>query len=513
MNIEEPKNRGKVYLVGAGPGRADLITVRGAELLKTADCIICDKLANPVLLKYARPDTEIIHVPKRIGRGSCKQDEINKLIVEKASDGKTVVRLKGGDPCIFGRGAEEAKILADAGIDFEIVPGITAAIAAAEYAGVMLTDRNYSSQVAFITGHEADGKQESSIDWNVLAKFPGSIVFYMGMGGLQFITDQLIKNGMDKNTPAAVIANATFPNQRIGKAPVSLIAEKCRRENLEPPAIVVIGKAAAGDTKLDWFMTQPLFGRTIVVTRDRRGNADFAAKIIQQGGNPVEFEAIEIKPLTQANQFLQALTKIPEYDWIIFTSANGVAIFFDSLQNLAKDARVFASVKIAAIGTQTANRLNEFGIRPDFVPGIFTGKELGSQLISHTNLQGKKVLLLRSQLASNELVDLLQQAGADVDNVPIYTAVTTKSDCAWLTEKISSGTIDWLTFTSPSCVRAFVDQVQPDLVNAGNVKVASIGPVTSEQLKELGVKIDVQAAEHTIDGLLSTIEDSEKPKT
>jgi len=513
MNIEEPKNRGKVYLVGAGPGRPDLITVRGAELLKTADCIICDKLANPALLSYARSDAEIIHVPKRIGSGSCKQEEINRLLIEKASGGKIVVRLKGGDPCIFGRGAEEAKILADAGIDFEIVPGITAAVAAAEYTGIMLTDRNYSSQVVFVTGHEAEGKKDTNIDWRLLAKFPGSIVFYMGMGGLRFITDQLIKNGMDKNTPAAVIANATFPTQRIGKAPVSLIADKCRQENLEPPAIVVIGDAADSNTTLNWFMKKPLFGKSIVVTRDRRGNADFAARIIQQGGNPVEFEAIEIKPLTQTNQFLQALTKIPDYDWIILTSANGVAIFFDSLRNLAKDARVFASAKIAAIGTQTANRLNQFGIRPDFVPGIFTGKELGSQLIGHTNLKGKKILLLRSQLASNELVDILQQAGARVDNVPIYTAVTTKSDCAWLTEKISSGAIDWLTFTSPSCVRAFVDQVPPDLVNAGNVKVASIGPVTSEQLKELGVKIDVQAAEHTIDGLLSTIEDSEKPKT
>jgi uroporphyrinogen III methyltransferase/synthase len=507
------ENKGKVYLVGAGPGRADLITLRGAELLKTAECIIYDKLANPALLSYAGPNAEIMHVPKRISGRSFTQDEINRMLVEKASEGKTVVRLKGGDPCIFGRGTEEARVLADAGIEFEIVPGITAAIAAAEYSGVMLTDRDYSSQVAFITGHEADGKRQSSIDFSILAKFPGSIVFYMGMGGLQYITDQLIQNGMDKNTPAAVIANATFPTQRIGKAPVSLIAEKCRQENLEPPAIVVIGKASAGDTKLDWFMTQPLFGRTIVVTRDRRGNADFAAKIIRQGGNPVEFEAIEIKPLTQANQFLQALTKIHDYDWIIFTSANGVSIFFDSLWDLAKDARVFASTKIAAIGKQTANKLNQFGIRPDFVPGIYTGKELGSQLINHTNLKGKKVLLLRSQLASNELVDLLQQAGAEVDNVPIYTAVTTESDCAWLTKKITGAEIDWLTFTSPSCVRAFVDRIAPDLVNSSNVKVASIGPVTSEQLKELGVKIDVQAAEHTIDGLLATIEDSEKSKT
>jgi uroporphyrinogen III methyltransferase/synthase len=506
-------NKGFVYLVGAGPGRADLITVRGAELLKTADCIIYDKLANPALLSYAGPNAEILHVPKRIGHGSFTQDEINRLLVEKAGEGKTVVRLKGGDPCIFGRGAEEARILADAGIDFEIVPGVTAAIAAAEYSGVMLTDRNYSSQVAFITGHEAEGKQESNIDWNVLAKFGGSIVFYMGMGGLQFITGQLIKNGMKKETPAAVIANATFPNQRITMSTVQGIDDKCKQENIGPPAIVVIGDAGVGDTSLNWFMKQPLFGRTIVATRDHRGNANFAAKIIHRAGNPIEFPTIKIEPLTNTTEFLQALTKFTEYDWIVFTSANGVRIFFDYIQSLSKDARVFASARIAAIGARTGDVLAEFGIKPDFVPDVFTGKELGKQLIGFTNLKGKKVLLLRSQLASNELVDILQQADAEVNNVPIYTAVTAKTDSAPLTKQISDGSVDWLTFASPSSVTAFFEQIRPDLVNSANVRVASIGPVTSEQLKKIGVKIDLQAAEHTIDGLLDAIEQDQISKT
>jgi uroporphyrinogen III methyltransferase/synthase len=502
--------KGFVYLVGAGPGRADLITVRGAEVLKAADCIIYDKLANPALLSYAPEDAEIIHVPKRVGRGSCKQEEINRLLVEKASSGKTVVRLKGGDPCIFGRGAEEAKVLAEAGIEFEIVPGVTAAVAAAEYTGVMLTDRDYSSQVVFITGHEAEGKTGSNIDWSLLAKFPGTIVFYMAMGTLDFIADRLIKNGMDEATPAAVIANATFPNQRITKASISLIADKCRREKIEPPAIVVIGAAAAGDTNLNWFMNKPLFGKSIVVTRDWRGNADFADKIIRQGGNPIEFEAIKIKPLTGTNQFLQTLAGLAEFDWIIFTSQNGVTIFFDYLQTLAKDARVLGSAKIAAIGPKTAAKLADFGINADFVPAVFTGEELGKQLIDRTNLQRKKILLLRSQLASGELVDILQKVGAEVDNVPVYTSVTKKSDCRWLTEGITKGTIDWLTFASPSSVTAFFEQIRPDLVNSGNVKTASIGPVTSEKLKNLGLKVDLQAAEHTIDGLLAAIEKNEE---
>ncbi|KPL24432.1 MAG: hypothetical protein AMJ75_03775 [Phycisphaerae bacterium SM1_79] len=513
MTVEPQKNKAVVYLVGAGPGRADLITVRGAELLKNADCIIYDKLANPALLSYARPDAEIIHVPKRIGPCSCRQDQINKLIVEKASPGKTVVRLKGGDPCIFGRGSEEARVLADAGIDFEIVPGITAAVAAAEYTGIMLTDRDYSSQVTFITGHEAQDKTDTNIDWSLLAKFPGSIVFYMAMGGLQIITDRLINNGMDKETPAAVIANATFPGQRITRAPLHQLSDKCEKENIKPPAIVVIGTAAASDSNLNWFMKKPLFGKTIVVTRDRRGNAGFAAGIIRRSGNPVEFPTIKIEPLTQTKKFLHALSKFSDYDWIIFTSPNGVRIFFDYLQSLAKDTRVFASAKIAAIGTQTATKLAEFGINPDFVPSVFTGKELANQLIAHANMHDKKILLLRSRLASNELVHLLQQAGADVDNVPLYTVSVEKSESKPLTEKISSGAIDWLTFTSPSCVRAFFEQIPPDSVDSSNVRIATIGPVTSERLKNIGVKIDIQAAEHTIKGLLDAIEQEEISKT
>ena len=260
-------------------------------------------------------------------------------------------------------------------------------------------------------------------------------------------------------------------------------------------------------------MKKPLFGKTIVLTRDRRGNTDFAAKIIRRSGSPIEFPTIKIEPLTHTNEFLRALGKFPEYDWIVYTSPNGVRIFFDYLHGMEKDSRVFASAKIAAIGVQTAAKLTEFGINPDFVPTVFTGKELGNQLITRENLHGKKILLLRSQLASNELVDLLQHPGAEVNNVPLYTVAAEKSDSKPLKEQISSGAIDWLTFTSPSCARAFFEQIPLDLVNSGNVRVASIGPVTSAQLKNIGVKIDIQAAEHTINGLLAAIEGSEVCKT
>jgi uroporphyrinogen III methyltransferase/synthase len=506
--VKSVVKKGFVYLVGAGPGRADLITVRGAEVLRLADCVICDKLANPALLNLAPKNAEIISVPKRTGSDSVTQQEINKLLVEKASGGKVVVRLKGGDPCIFGRCAEEAAVLADAGIDFEIVPGVTAGIAAADYAGILLTDRQYSSQVVFVTGQEAEGKQQSNIDWNWLAKFQGTIVFYMGMGNLDFITGRLMENGSAEDTPAAVVADATLPTQKVVKATLGQLSEKCKEEKIEPPAIVIIGAAADSDTRLDWFAKKPLFGKNIVVTRDVFGNADFAARIICRGGNPVEFTTMKIKPLTESNEFLRAVARLQraEFDWVIFTSANGVTIFFEALQGLGKDARVFGPAKIAAIGSETAVKLSEFGIKADFVPTVFTGEQLGKQLMCFTGLRDKKVLLLRSQVASMELVELLERAGADVLDAAIYTAIEQKSESNWLIEKIGRGEIDWLTFASPSSARMFFEQVPIGVVNPGNVKVASIGPTTSEQLKNLGVRIDVTAEGHTIDGLLDAIE-------
>jgi uroporphyrinogen III methyltransferase/synthase len=504
--------KGFVYLVGAGPGKADLITVRGAEVLKAADCVIYDKLANPALLQYARKDAEIIHVPKRIGEGSCTQVEINKVLIEKALAGKTVVRLKGGDPCMFGRVAEELAVLIDSGVEFEIVPGVTAAVAISSHAGIMLTDRQYSSQVTFVTGREAEDKEGTNIDWDVLAKFPGTLVFYMGMGTLASTARRLIENGRPADTPAAVISNVTFPAQRVVRAPLEQISETCRQQEIQPPAIVVIGAAAASDTRFDWFTKRPLFGRSVVVTRDAAGNADFAARIIQRGGNPLEFETIKIKPLTDSNDFLRTLARIGQYEWIIFTSGNGVAMFFDVLQNMGKDARVFGSVKIAAIGSRTAAQLGRFGIKADFVPDVYIGRELGRQLISFTNLRNRKILLLRSELASNELVEILAEAGAQVDNVAVYTAMSAKSDSAWLAERIGEGTIDWLTFASPSSVDGFFERISIEAVNSGKVKVASIGPVTSERLEELGVIVDVTAKEHTLDGLLDAIEEAENIK-
>jgi uroporphyrinogen III methyltransferase/synthase len=499
-------NKGFVYLVGAGPGRAELITVRGAEVLKKADCIIYDKLANPALLKYARPDAEIIHVPKRIGKGSTTQGEINRLLVEKAAGGRTVVRLKGGDPCIFGRVTEEMASLNEAGISYEIVPGVTAGVAVASYTGIMLTDRQYASQVTFITGHEAEGKEGSNIDWDLLAKFRGTLVFYMGVGNLSNIAANLMENGMSGDMPAAVVSEVTFPTQRIVEGTVANIEQECVRENIEPPALIIIGEAAHSFANFNWFMKLPLFGKNIVVTRDEPGNAEFMEKIIARGGNPVPFATFFIKPLTETNEFLLALTKFTDYEWIIFTSKNGVTVFFNALEKLNKDARVFASAKIACIGARTQAKLSEFAVKADFVPSVFTSEQFGKQLINFANLKEKKVLLLRSEIASNELVEILKLAGAMVDDVSIYTAVMQKGEYASLEEKIRNNEVDWLTFASPSAVRGFFEVLSAELINSSDIKVASVGPVTSKELQRKGVKVDVTASEHTFDGLLDAIE-------
>jgi len=496
----------RVYLVGAGPGRTELITVRGAGLIRQADCIIYDRLVNPELLQFAKPGAEIIPAPKRAGHDSVSQQQINELLLLKADRCKTVVRLKGGDPVIFGRGSEEAKMLADAKIEFEIVPGVTAATSAAACAGIMLTDRNYSSQVAFITGRQAEGKTDTAIDWQLLAKFKGTLVFYMGVGTLPVICENLIDNGLPPETPAAVIENATLPNQRKIAATVGTLPAGCENHKTKPPAIIVIGTAARIDSRFDWFSRLPLFGKTIVITRNSRGNAEFAAKITTAGGKTVKFDAIKTRPLTDKNKFLKTLAKINEYDWIIFTSRSAVEMFFDCIKKLGLDARIFSSAKLAVIGPLTKEALAGFGITADFTPNIYTSARLGRQLTTAAKLKNKKVLLLRSAQADDELKKILAEAGADVEQTGIYAVQKQKCDCTQINKMLEEAKIDWLTFASPSAVEGFFEQIKADLVKRANAKIASIGPVTTQKLKSLGVDADAEPAEHTIDGLLEAIE-------
>ena len=507
--MKASKEKGRVYLVGAGPGRIDLITVRGLELLKAADCVIYDKLANSALLKYARPDAELIAVPKRIGAESFKQEQINDLLIEKTSQHNTIVRLKGGDPYIFGRGTEEAGVLAEAGIDFEVVPGVTAALAASCYSGIALTDRNFASEVIFVTGQEAEGKEQSGIDWALLAHFHGTIVFYMAMSNLDSIASRLIENGMSADTPAAVIADATLVTQKTAKATLATIADRCAKNKIIPPALVFIGPTAKGDGRLDWLSKMPLFGKTILLTRDAEGNAEFAAKVTAKAAMPVELPVIKMKPLTDSSAFVKVLAQIHSFDWVIFTSPNGVEIFFDALAKLNKDARIFGPVKIAAIGSQTTRKLAGFGLKADFVPPEFTSKDLAKGLIESTSLQGRKVLLLRSRIAGDELPRLLRAGAANVDDVPVYTSEKNLCDLKVVTEMLAAKSIDWITFTSPFATTSFFEQIPVDFVKSTGAKCASIGPVTSKKLGALGVRVDIEATEHTIDGLLCAIEQYE----
>jgi uroporphyrinogen III methyltransferase/synthase len=503
--MEAKNKKGRVYLVGAGPGRPDLITVRGLELLKCADCVIYDKLASPGLLNYARPDAELLAVPKRVGPESFRQGQINNMLVQKAGEGKSVVRLKGGDPYIFGRGTEEAAILAEAGIDFEIVPGVTAALAASCYSGIALTDRAFASEVIFVTGHEAEGKQQTGIDWQLLAKFTGTIIFYMGMENIEGIARRLIENGMSPEMSSAVVADATLPTQKFVKATLATIADSCTQNEITPPALVFIGPTAAGDSRLEWLAELPLFGKTVVITRDAEGGAEFAEKIAGRMAVTIEIPVTKIKTLTDSGDFIKTLARIHAYDWIIFTSCNGVETFFAAMAKLGKDARVFGSAQIAAIGVRTAETLARFGIKADFVPSAFTSNDLAMGLIDFTSLRGKKVLLLRSQIASDDLPQLLEAAGASVDNVPVYTHEKNLCDMKLLSER----PIHWLTFASPFAATCFFEQVSVDFVKSKDAKVASIGPVTSKKLAELGVKVDIEASEHTFDGLLAAIEQYE----
>lgn len=498
--------KGKVYLVGAGPGKADLITVCGAGIIAKADCIICDKLVNPALLKYAKADAEIVAVPKRIGKGSFNQDQINQIIIEKALAGKAVVRLKGGDPCIFGRGAEEAKVLVQAGIEFEIVPGITAAIAAAEYSGIMLTDRNYSSQVVFVTGREAPGKETSSIDWDLLAKFKGTIVFYMGMENIELIADNLINNGMNPEMPAAIISDATTAYQKILQTKLNTLANESQQYRFAPPALIIVGQAAGSDSSLNWFMNKPMFGKNIVITRDRQGNIDYAETIAKRGAAAIGFDTIAIKPVTQSNDFLRSMEKFSSFDWVIFTSVNGVRVFFDFLRAVGKDSRVFGPLKIAAIGKRTAEQLGQFGLKADFVPDSFTSKDLASGLVKFIDVREKKVLLLRSELANKDLEDILVANGANITKASVYDIELVKSDAKDLQEKIKAGGVDCITFASPSAASSLFEQVDVNLVKSHNIVIASVGPVTSARLSEIGINVNVEATEHTMDGLLDAIE-------
>lgn len=502
-----------VYLVGAGPGDPELITLKAVRCLSEADCVIYDGLANAALLKYAPANAETISVAKRGGCESIKQEQISELLIEKAREGKTVVRLKGGDPMLFARGGEEAAALQKAGIAFEIVPGITAGIAAAEYSGVFLTDRTTSSQVVFVTGHPAADKDLDAIDWDYLAKFDGSIVLYMAMGNLSQIADKLIAAGKPANTPAAVIQNATLPNQKLAQGTLNQIDAICKKQELAAPAIVIIGKAAKNASLDTWFMTKPLFGKTVVITRDKAGNERLGSLLQKQAANVIDFPCILLQMQMDSPELKRAFREMSDYEWVIFTSSHGVDFAFEAMGKIGKDSRAFGRAKIACIGQPTAEALLRYGIRADFVPTEFTAKSLAEELSVRCDLRRNNILLLRSAIATDELYDDLRRKGAAVEDMRIYTtAAITQPEAGRndLSEQIAAGKVDWITFTSSSTVDGFFQNIPIDMVKQSPVKLASIGPETTKKLVLLNLTVHLEADTHTAEGLVEAMEKEAK---
>ncbi len=498
--------KAKVYLVGAGPGDPGLITVKGQECIQIADVIIYDYLASPALLRHAPPDTEMIYVGKKGGDHTLSQDGINALIVEKAKAGLTVCRLKGGDPFIFGRGGEEAEVLAAKGIPFEVVPGVTSAIAAAAYAGIPLTHRKLTATLAFVTGHEDPHKEESSIDWESLARGIGTLVFFMGVKNLPDITRRLIANGKSPDTPVALIRWGTTPGQQTVTGTLDNITERVKKAGLKSPAIIVVGEVVDLRKTLKWFETRPLLGKRIVVTRAREQASDLVRQLSDLGAECLEYPTIRIVPAQDLKPMDEAIRNLSAYDWIVFTSVNGVKFFFDRLLETGKDVRALNQIHTAAIGPATAERLFKFGLKSDIIPKNYRAESVVAAF-SKEELEGKKILLPRAGEARPVLPVELRKMGAQVDEVIAYLTEKVQDNADLLVKQLEEKTIDLITFTSSSTVKNFKSLLPPDkftrLIDGAGI--ASIGPITTDTASESGFKVNITAESYTIPGLCEAI--------
>lgn len=498
--------KGKVYLIGAGPGDPKLITVKGMECIQKADVVVYDRLASPRLLTHARPDAELIYVGKSPDRHTLKQDEINMVLVEKALAGKNVARLKGGDPYVFGRGGEEAEKLLEYGIEFEVVPGITAGISVPAYAGIPVTHRDFTSTLGIITGNEDPTKEDTSIDWSKIATGIGTLVFYMGMANLPHIVDRLIENGRSADTPIALIRWGTRPEQETLVGTLADIVEKVRAAHFKNPAIIIVGEVVTLRDKLSWFEKKPLFGKRVLVTRSREQASVLSEKIEVLGGEPWEFPTIDVVEPDDYAPMDKAITEIEKFDWIILTSVNGVKSFFKRLNDNNRDIRDLKGIRLCAIGPKTKEEVEKFGIRCDFVPNEYRAEAIIEGL-KNEDMAGKKVLLPRADIARKIIPDTLKQLGAEVKEVVAYKTVMGAANAQLLRDMLAEKKLHVLTFTSSSTVRNFVKMLNaPNLAELlEGVTVASIGPITSDTAKELGVRVDVEAQEYTIDGLVEAI--------
>lgn len=494
---------GTVCLVGAGPGDSALVSVRGAIRLMQADVVLHDKLVGAELLDLPRPEAERIFVGKWRGQHVWTQEEINEALVRHARAGRRVVRLKGGDPFVFGRGGEECLHLAAAGIRYEVVPGVTAAFGAPASAGIPLTHRGLSRSFALVTGHRGPDDPQG-LDFAALARME-TIAFYMGIENLAANCRRLIEAGMDVRVPAAVIRWGTGPQQRTIVGTVGDIADRVEEEQMEPPALVLLGQVVRLRESIEWFERRPLHGRTVAVTRMREQAHALGSPLLAAGAEVLAAPTIALAPMEDCTAVDQALRSLDAYDWLVLTSANGVDAMFDRIEALGGDSRWLAGVRIGAIGTATAERLRVRGIRPDLVPSEAVGEAMSEALIEQ-GVDGKSVLLLRADIARGDLPAALEGVGATCDDLPIYRTVCPAELPGAFLDRLDRDEVDWITLTSPSCFRNLLGLLGPDRIERlRGIKLASIGPVTTQAVREGGFREAVEADPHDVPGLVAAI--------
>ncbi|MDQ3557337.1 MAG: uroporphyrinogen-III C-methyltransferase [Gemmatimonadota bacterium] len=492
---------GVVYLVGGGPGDPGLLTLRAAEVLSRADVVVYDALVTPAVLERSAPGAERIFVGKRAGRASASQASINELLVELAGRHRAVVRLKGGDPFVFGRGGEEALALAERRIRFEVVPGVSAGIAAPAYAGIPVTHRGAASSVTFVTGHEDPRKPESALDWGSLAREAGTLVLYMGASRMEVNFRRLIDAGRSPATPAAVIQRGTQPRQRTVVGTLETLPELAAEAEIGTPALVVVGEVVSLRNQLGWFDRRPLSGRRVVVTRARAQASELTDALEALGAEVLQFPTIRITDPGDPAPLLNAAAEVDRYHWVVFTSVNGVARFWDALRASGLDTRALAGVRVCAIGPATGDALRAHGVVPDLVPERYVAESVLEALLER-GVSGQRILLPRAEASRGVLPEGLRAAGAEVSDVAAYRTLIDGAGAGRLRKDLDEGHISLITFTASSTVRGFVEMVGSD---AGEALVASIGPITSQTAREAGMPVHLEATEFTIPGLVQAI--------
>ena len=496
--------QGKVFLVGGGPGDPGLITVKGLTKLQQADVVVYDRLVDVRLLDHARKDAERVYVGKGPDQHAMSQEEINRMLVDRASQGQSVVRLKGGDPFVFGRGGEEALALAEAGLDFEVVPGVTSAVAVPAYAGVPVTHRGIASSVTIVSASEDPTKEGSSVRWDALAKTGGTIVALMGWSALDKVTETLIAEGMSPDTPAALVHWGTEPHQKTVVGTLRDIRSKGAEAGLTSPVTAVIGEVADLRERIRWFDKKPLFGKTVLVTRSRSQASALSSLLEDEGARAVELPTIRFERAEPFTEMDLAIESLGEFQWVVFTSANGVEAFFDRMKELGQDARQFSGANVASIGPATSAALAKQGVITDLVPQQYLAESLLESVSEHVK-PGDRILLPRADIGRNVLEEGLADMGAQVQRLVAYRTVTPPESKQLATELLDGGSVDVVTFTSSSTVENLMGILEGDASKLNGPVVACIGPITAASAEAAGLRVNVVASEHTIPGLVEAI--------